>query len=403
MESIIFIGTNKSGSSREAIRAAKKLGYETILLTNNKKFLSNKWEFPDIDLMVYVLSLMEYEVVSKEIAVLKHGERKIKAILSFIEPYVYVAASLSVEYCSSILSLEAIDMMEDKTLVRNVLRNSTVTPFFKILNNQSGLESIPHGTLPLVIKSPFSTGSKDVLLARTKEELELKGNSLLEKYPLEPIIVEEFLDGPQYLVEVIVRNGEVYIIGVVEQTVSEFERFIVTGYSFDPKNRDLIEDIRDVVYCIVEGIQLTNGSCHIELRLVNGTWKLIEMNPRVSGGAMNRMIEIGTGINIAEETIKLYAGEPISISSQFEKCVYTQYITVGQKGRLLKVTGRSRAEAIPGVQEVYIKPKKGMTLKPPESMGDRYGYVIAAEHTIEKAKEIALTAAKEIAFYLEPF
>ncbi|MBE4909422.1 ATP-grasp domain-containing protein [Bacillus luteolus] len=402
MESVIFIGTNKSGSSREAVKAAKKIGYETILLTNNKKFLANKWEFPDIDLMLYVSPVMDYEIVSKEITFLRHGERKIKAILSFIEPYVYLAASLSVEFCSSSLSLEAIDIMEDKSLVRNVLRNSPVTPYFKILNNQSELETFHFNTLPLVIKSPFSTGSKDVLLARTKEELDLKVNQLLLKYPLDSLIVEEFLEGPQYLVEVIVKNGEIFIIGVIEQTISEYERFIVTGYSFNPKNHELTEKVREVVQGIVEGIKLTNGSCHIELRLVNGTWKLIETNPRVSGGAMNRMIEIGTGINIAEETIKLYAGESISISNRFEKCVYTQYITVGQKGRLLKVTGRARAEALPGVQEVYIKPKKGMTLKPPESMGDRYGYVIAAEHSIEAAKDIALTAAKEIAFYLEP-
>lgn len=403
METIIFIGTNKSGSSRESLKASKKMGYETILLTNNKKFLSNKWEFPEVDLMMYVTPLLDYEGVRKEITSLMDGQRIIKAIISFIEPYVYFAASLSVELCNSVLSLDAIDIMEDKSLTRRTLSNHPVTPYFEILQKESDLERVNQNVLPLVIKSPYSTGSKDVLLARIEEELEYKVSQLFSKYPSEPLIVEEFLKGPQYLVEVIVVDGKAFIVGVVEQTISELERFIVTGYSFNPTNYELIEKIKGVVESIVDAIQLIHGSCHMELRLVNGQWKLIEMNPRVSGGAMNRMIEIGTGVNIAEETIKLYAGEPISISNKFEKCVYTQYITVRQRGRLLKVTGRTRAEAIPGVQEVYIKPKKGMTLKPPESMGDRYGYVIAAEYSIEKAKEIALTAAKEIAFYLEPY
>ena len=45
MKTIIFINSNKTGSSREAIKAADKMGYFTILLTDKSGF-TNRSEYP---------------------------------------------------------------------------------------------------------------------------------------------------------------------------------------------------------------------------------------------------------------------------------------------------------------------------------------------------------------------
>ncbi|MDK8210562.1 ATP-grasp domain-containing protein, partial [Bacillus subtilis] len=83
---------------------------------------------------------------------------------------------------------------------------------------------------PLIVKSPKSTGSKDVLLAKDKTELHSSMKTLLKKLPDEEILLEEYVDGPQYLIEVLVHNGKIYIIAVIEQEITIFKRFIVTGY-----------------------------------------------------------------------------------------------------------------------------------------------------------------------------
>lgn len=41
MDTIVFIETNKSGSSREAIKAAEKLNFFTVLLTKKQNLLKN--------------------------------------------------------------------------------------------------------------------------------------------------------------------------------------------------------------------------------------------------------------------------------------------------------------------------------------------------------------------------
>ncbi|EEM11671.1 hypothetical protein bmyco0003_15980 [Bacillus pseudomycoides] len=53
MNTIVFIETNKSGSSREAIKAAEKLNFFTVLLTDQKRFLEERSEFPDVHQMIF--------------------------------------------------------------------------------------------------------------------------------------------------------------------------------------------------------------------------------------------------------------------------------------------------------------------------------------------------------------
>ena len=54
MKTIIFIGTNKSGSSREAIKAAEQMGYFTVVFTNNEKQLQQREEYTEVHEMVFI-------------------------------------------------------------------------------------------------------------------------------------------------------------------------------------------------------------------------------------------------------------------------------------------------------------------------------------------------------------
>ena len=48
MRTIIFIGLNKSGSSREAVKAANELGYYTVVFTNQEKQIQQRSEYKDV-------------------------------------------------------------------------------------------------------------------------------------------------------------------------------------------------------------------------------------------------------------------------------------------------------------------------------------------------------------------
>lgn len=405
MDTIVFIETNKSGSSREAIKAAEKLNFFTVLLTNKKKFIEERSIFPDVHQMTFT-DINDYDNIITTIEKLEKSGKNIKGIFSFIDPFVAVAARLSEKFCSNIVSTQAIYQMEDKVLTRNVLKNLPISLNYLIYKPTESLSSFIEQTkkmeFPLIVKSPKSTGSKDVLLVKDKDQLISSMQSLLKKLPNEEILLEEYVDGPQYLVEVLVRNEKVHIIAIIEQEITLFERFIVTGYSLlGQVNKKLYTSLFNAINSIIQAFNMKNGACHLELRRINDIWKLIEINPRISGGAMNDMIEVGHGINLVQETIQLMLGNKPLLNKKHYKYVYTHYLTVKSKGKLIQVTGKDRSSKYPGVEKVYIKPKKGTILKPPRSMGHRYGYVLAASSIKTEAKKIALEAAKEISFQIE--
>ncbi|MFJ8526449.1 ATP-grasp domain-containing protein [Bacillus sp. NPDC094106] len=405
MNTIVFIETNKSGSSREAIKAAERLNFFTILLTRKKKFLEERNTFPDVHEMIFT-DIDDYANVVTIINKLKNTGKNIKGIFSFIDSFVYVAARLSKEFCPNIISTEAIYHIENKILTRNVLKDLPISLNYLVYKPKESLSSFlkeaKNMNFPLIVKSPKSSGSKDVLLAKNENQLISSMQTLLKKLPNEEVLIEEYVDGPQYLVEILVHNGKVHIIAIIEQEITFFNRFIVTGYSLlGQVDYKLYYSLLKTINSVIKAFNMKNGACHIELRRTNDVWKLIEINPRISGGAMNDMIEIGHGINLVQETIQLMLGNTPSLNKKHYKYVYTHYLTVKSKGKLIRVTGKNRSSKYPGVEKVYIKPKKGAILKPPTSMGHRCGYILASSYFKTEAKKIALEAAKEISFEIE--
>ncbi|MER1987572.1 MAG: ATP-grasp domain-containing protein [Solibacillus sp.] len=398
MKTIVFIGMNKSGSSREAARAAEALGYFTVLLTNNERQTLQRHEYPDIHKMQLVDTL-DILAMREEIQKLQDLGLTIRQIVSFVDPYVHIASKLCDEFCENHLSTKAIAVMEDKEKTRLFLQGEPYSPTFQLITPDDHLPS--SSTFPMIVKSPKSTGSKDALLAKNKATLKKAVHTLRQKYPTEAILLEEYVLGPQYLIEVMVENGKPHLLAIIKQDITKGKRFIITGYRvLADAPAPIKESLESLCAALVQKFELTTGYFHVELRHTKRGWKLIEMNPRISGGAMNRMLEAAFGFNTVREILKLYVGETPDITPRTQHFVYTKYLIVRRKGILQRVTGKMRAHNTPGIYDVYVKPKKGTLLIPPLSMGHRYAYVIARGDSERTAVKLAESAAREIRFWL---
>ena len=403
MKTIVFIGTQKSGSSREAIKSAERLGYYTVLFTDRITFLEKRKEFHDVHLM-RLCNLNNIEELKNSIRHLISQGLQICAIVSFVDSYCTTACKLADEFNVNRFSTEAINIMENKLLSRQVLSKSPYSPKFTSLSKDDVLlKELIHSYLPLVMKSPNSCGSKDVFKIDTYKRFKHQMKSLFRKYPDEKILIEEFLDGPQYLIETVIFDNKVHIIAIIEQEISFDKRFIITGYNLmlDPPT-DFYNKLKKTIELILESHEMKSGTCHLEMRYVKDNWKLIEINPRISGAGMNKMLEIGLGINLVEETLKYILGLDYDIKSKYKIPCFAQYVVISESGLLKRVTGKNRAKKSPGVKSVYVKPRKGSLLIPPISMGNRYAYVIATGDSEEDAKQNAKQAASEINFSLLP-
>lgn len=402
VKTIIFINTQKSGSSREAIKAAERLGYYTVLLTDKTNLLNQRKEFPDIHLM-QLCNIKNIDDIRDSINQLIAMALEICLIISFVDPYCSLASKLCEEYCIDKFSTDAMGIMENKILSRQAIAKTKYNPnFFTMSGGRLIDKNEIIDSYPLIIKSPKSAGSKDVYKVHDYSEYVRVSKNIDAKYPDESILIEDFLDGPQYLIETVFFDNQIHFIAVIEQEITLGERFIITGYKLMHNiPRDFYVSLRDAVFSVFDSHGFTSGACHLEMRYVNRQWKLIEINPRISGAGMNRMIEIGLGINLVEETLKYALNKDYNIKPKHRFYCYAQYITVSKKGILAKVTGRNRAKNSNGVKAVYIKPRKGALLVPPLSMGNRYAYVIAVGDTEDDAEYNAKYAASLIEFSLK--
>lgn len=365
--------------------------------------MQQREQYPDVHKMIFI-DTDNMKDMQSEIKRLRSNGLDILVIVSFIDTYVYSASLLCDEFCENKFSSEAIKLMNNKEQTRLFLNNQPYTPKFAVIKPG---EEIPVGkmikvfTFPLMVKSPSSTGSKDVLLAENEEQLLAHSLMLREKEPTESIIIEEYIVGNQYLVEAVVYNKKVMIAGVIEQEITSGKRFIITGYGVMVNiPAEIMAGIENVLHSIVEQFGIENGALHLELRHAKTGWKLIEINPRISGGAMNRMLRAAYGYSLVEETLKLHLGGVPSIVPRHKKYVFTQFKVINEKGVLERVTGKGRARKSRGVVEIYVKPKKGTMVFPPLSMGHRYAYVIATGKSMEEAKKHAKNALSEIQFHL---
>ncbi|MFJ7825892.1 ATP-grasp domain-containing protein [Psychrobacillus sp. NPDC096623] len=401
MKTLVFIGSYKFGTSREALTVAKEMGYAVILFTDKQSHL----EFAEVDQVILIDDLLNEQRIIDKIVLLQKTGKQICACVSFIDPYVAYAGRLSEQLELTVVSLQPLSVMENKITLREALKHLPISPAYWIIPTEDSLQKIKYTShLPLVIKAPVSNGSKDVFMVKTPNELTKAGRYLRDKYPHTSLLIEEFLEGSQYLVELLMQNDELKFMAVMEQDIIYNGKFIVGAYKYpailgETLHKSLITHISD----IIKELDFSNGSCHIELKLVQDQWKLIEINPRMSGGIMNRIIEEGTGINLLKEILNMYVGKEPTFFQTRSMFVNAKYLTLQSRGKLLRVKGQELALTHSGVKYVYVKPVSGAVLKKPSSMGDRYACVIAASETEAQAEEIARAAAQEIKFYIEPF
>jgi len=400
MKTIVFIGANKSGSSYEAIKASEELHYYTVLLTDRRSFFDKRMDFPHVHSM-RMCDLENINDIKSAIDRIDQDRFTICAIVSFIDPYCHAAALLSREFGLKPFTEQAIRLMLDKTKSRKALNGTPHSPPYQLISDgtkppESKLE------MPVVLKAPVSSSSRDVHVASTMEQYQSAFTDIRKRYPDGPVLVEQYMPGPQYLVETLTIKGKVYIAALIKQEILFSGKFIVTGYQIiTDQDSIFFRRLQHAVQSIILAHGMRDGPCHLELRRFGKEWKLIEANPRISGGAMNLLIETAYGINLARETLKSALGQEPDMERKHEREAFLQYIVVPRAGILSKVTGKNMAQNSPGVARVYVKPKKGSTLMPPTSMGHRYAYVIATGATAEAAGSNAKTAASKIKFHLQ--
>ncbi|MDI2587153.1 hypothetical protein OR571_08575 [Psychrobacillus sp. NEAU-3TGS] len=183
MKTIVFIGSYKYGTSKEALKIAKEMGYCVVLCTDKTKRITSNSDFSEVDQFVLMEDLLDEQQMVEEITRLMEQGKHICACVSLIDPYVSYAARISKFFELAETSIDSLILMENKIAIREKLKNFPTTPFYTIFRSDDSLEKFEKeykSLFPFIIKPPISNGSKDVLLVETIEKL-VNALTLLKK------------------------------------------------------------------------------------------------------------------------------------------------------------------------------------------------------------------------------
>lgn len=250
---------------------------------------------------------------------------------------------------------------------------------------------------PCIIKPTDNAGSHGVVKVNSFKEL-------LDNYEYAhscsrrgEVIVEEYLDGPEVSVEVMVVDGKVNIIQITDKITTEAPHFVEMGHTQPsrlPENTQ--EKIRIVAATACLAIGIDKGPAHVEMRVTKRGPVMIELGARMGGDSITSyLVPLSTGVDMVGSTIKVALGEEPDITPTLHCGSAIRYFEV-PKGTIKSIENVDEAKYITGIKNITFTKNVGEKVIPIQCSNDRVGSVISQGATAEDAEIICERAMNMI-------
>jgi biotin carboxylase len=253
---------------------------------------------------------------------------------------------------------------------------------------------------PWVVKPRDAMGSEGVSLVTGPADL----GAALDRLPtLEPFLVEEFVEGPEFSVEGLFLGGVPTVLAVTAKEKLPPPYFVEVGHVLPAAlpQADRAE-IEDRVAAALTALGLRYGAFHVELWLTARGVVLGEVHGRIGGGWIHRMLPHAVpGLELFGLLCDDALGLPVAAPPNPSRAAASRYLTPGP-GRLVSVEGWDRVMTHPAVLYAELTVGPGDTIRPFRSADDRVGAVVVGAETPAAAEQLARELAASVRFVTEP-
>ncbi|MEU9031170.1 ATP-grasp domain-containing protein [Streptomyces sp. NPDC048383] len=220
------------------------------------------------------------------------------------------------------------------------------------------------------------------------------------------VLVEEFLEGPQFSVEAFSEAGE-HVLVAVTRKYSDPRTFVELGHVCPASlPRDDVAVIEAYVFSVLDALDVGFGPTHTEVVLTPKGPRLIETHVRMGGDMIPTLTLEATGVDTDDCTARQTLGEAVlpGIRAQLAKPVEEVrssaiwFASVESRGTLEEILGLERARALPHVTEVDAMVSPGARVGELESSLSRVAYARALGATEEEAVRAAREAVEGLEF-----
>lgn len=213
------------------------------------------------------------------------------------------------------------------------------------------------------------------------------------------VLIEQFIKGPEFSIEMIVWQGEIHVLTVTDKKTTGAPHFVELGHN-QPScfSATDVETLKAAAVAGVRALGVNNCACHAEAKLMNGKAYLMEVGARLGGDFIStELTHLSTGIDMVAAAIDVALGVEPDLSAKEEpKGACIRYFCP-KPGKLVSI---SNTEVLnnPHVYLWEIYPKEGDVIPTVTSSLCRSGHVIVTEKTPQKAIELAERLIESVKF-----
>lgn len=253
-----------------------------------------------------------------------------------------------------------------------------------------------------ILKPSRSSGSRGI----AKIDHNISREKFLELYKCayqesrdKQVMIEQFIDGPEFSVEIIVWNGNVNVLAVTDKKTTGSPYFVELGHS-QPSvfPWDIVEKVKDAAVAGVKALELSNCACHAEIKVENDKAYIMEIGARLGGDFIStELTHLSTGVDMVAAAVNIALGiAPDMKPKKMKQGACIRYFCP-RPGRLVSIEGLEHLnDEHVYMSEIYCE--KGDKILEVKSSLDRSGHMIVTAKNSREAIGIAEDLIGKIKF-----
>ncbi len=270
----------------------------------------------------------------------------------------------------------------DKFLMRQAMKDAGIdSPKFALVTSEKSISNIKEITksfsYPLIVKPVDLSSSRGVYKINTEIELEEGVNYAMVWSEQKKIIIEEYIDGPEYSGESIAYKGQYKLLAITEKHTTGAPHFVETGHK-EPATLSLkmFDKVEQTLYRAFAALKIEYGAIHPEFRITpEGRVMFMEIATRMGGDCIGSdLVPISTGMDFMGMVINVGCGIAPDYTPLWEpRVAEIKYIM--NSGDLIEFEKIKKETPSIITRQSEIQP---LSNKPILKSADRAGYYITA-------------------------
>lgn len=311
-----------------------------------------------------------------------------------------VAEKLGLPGISYDTAVKATDKFE---MIKAFKASGVASPWFFTVDSIDGLKSLKDQLdYPCIMKPTDNAGSHGVVLAKCFDDLLREYDYSRENARHGKVIIEEYLQGNEVSVEVMVVDGTVNILQITDKLTTGAPHFVEMGHSQPSRHPvETQQAIKDLAAKACQSVGINQGPAHVEMMVTRRGPVMIELGARMGGDNITTaLVPLSTGIDMVKATIDVALGNQPDIVPKWNLGAAIRYIDAFH-GVIRSIDGVNEAQKIDSVKQVIMTKAVGDLSVPIQCSNDRIGSVIAQAATVESAVRACEEAMKMIRITIE--